>query len=118
MELERCRCGADRGIIDGAALDGLKGFNANSCLRGEVVIAEAEAALGFVDHVVEKVFEGQAHGGAFMASALRVARENLKLMFPLMQGKVYGFFGWPLNETGVVLVLGLRMMGPSLHASI
>lgn len=53
-----------------------------------------------------------------MASALRVARENLKLLFPLMQGKVCGFLDQPLNATSVVLDSGLRMIRLSLDASI
>ena len=52
-----------------------------------------------------------------MSSALWVARGNLGMMFPLIWGKVYGFLGWLLNETGVVLASGLRTIGTSLHAS-
>jgi hypothetical protein len=63
VELQRSRQGTEDGVIHVSVFGSAQGFDADSGLCRELVIVEAETALGLADHVIEKVFEGQAHGG-------------------------------------------------------
>ena len=58
VQLQRSgECG-QRSVVHLAVLGSTQGFDAHSGLGGEHFIGKAEAALGFGDHIIEKVFEG------------------------------------------------------------
>jgi hypothetical protein len=43
------------------------GFGAHASLCSHLSLAEAEAAHGFTDDIIEKIFEGEGHGGRYNA---------------------------------------------------
>jgi hypothetical protein len=55
------------GIIHGTAFGCCDSFGAHTGLRGQFSLAEAEAAHGFTDDIIEKIFEGEGHGGRYNA---------------------------------------------------